>query len=70
LQQGIDRASRLKVAKFKQRAAAIENIDYATARGLRKDQILELASLRSDAVRHHRINGIGMDDSGCLLALR
>lgn len=38
--------SRLKVAKFKQRAAAIENIDYATARGLRKDQILELAQNR------------------------
>ena len=38
--------SRLKVAKFKQRAACIENIDYATARGLRKDQLLELAQNR------------------------
>jgi DNA replication protein DnaC len=34
---------RLKVAKFKERAACIENIDYTTARGLRKAQILELA---------------------------
>ena len=39
-------SGRLKVAKFKQRSAAVENIDYATARGLRKDQILELAQNR------------------------
>ena len=38
--------ARLKVAKFKQRAAAIENIDYSTPRGLRKDQVLELAQNR------------------------
>lgn len=39
-------SARLKVAKFKERAAAIENIDYRTARGLRKTQILELAQNR------------------------
>jgi DNA replication protein DnaC len=38
--------ARLKLARFKQRAAAIENIDYATPRGLRKTQILELAQNR------------------------
>ncbi len=38
--------ARLKVAKFKQRAAAIEAIDYSTPRGLRKDQVLELAQNR------------------------
>ncbi len=37
---------RLKVAKFKQREAAVENIDYRTPRGLRKTQILELAQNR------------------------
>jgi DNA replication protein DnaC len=37
---------RLKVAKFKDRAAAIEAINYRTARGLRKDQLLELAQNR------------------------
>ena len=35
--------ARLKVAKFKERSACIENIDYAASRGLRKDQVLELA---------------------------
>jgi DNA replication protein DnaC len=39
-------SARLRVAKFKQRAAALENLDYATPRGLRKDQILELAQNR------------------------
>jgi DNA replication protein DnaC len=39
-------SARLKVAKFKQRAAAIEKIDYATPRGLRKDEILALAQNR------------------------
>jgi DNA replication protein DnaC len=39
-------ATRLKVAKFKDRAAAIEAINYRTARGLRKDQLLELAQNR------------------------
>jgi DNA replication protein DnaC len=38
--------ARLKVAKFKLRAATIESIDYATPRGLRKDQILELTQNR------------------------
>lgn len=38
--------ARLKVAKFKERSASLENIDYATPRGLRKDQILELAQHR------------------------
>ena len=38
--------TRLKVAKFKQREAAIENIDYRTPRGLRKTQVLELAQHR------------------------
>ena len=38
--------ARLKVAKFKERAAAIEDIDYRTPRGLRKTQVLELAQHR------------------------
>ena len=38
--------ARLKVAKFKERSACIENIDYAASRGLRKDQVLELAQAR------------------------
>jgi DNA replication protein DnaC len=38
--------ARLKLARFKQRAAAVENIDYATPRGLRKTQIVELAQNR------------------------
>ena len=38
--------ARLKVAKFKERTACIENIDYTSARGLRKDQVLELAQAR------------------------
>src|SRR5690606_20990327 len=38
--------ARLKVAKFKERQAAIENIDYRTPRGLRKTQVLELAQNR------------------------
>jgi len=39
-------SARLKLAKFKERAAAIENIDYRSARGLRKTQVLELAQNR------------------------
>jgi DNA replication protein DnaC len=39
-------SARLKVAKFKDRAACIEGVDYKTARGLRKDQLLELAQNR------------------------
>jgi DNA replication protein DnaC len=38
--------ARLKVAKFKEREAAIENIDYRSPRGLRKTQVLELAQNR------------------------
>lgn len=38
--------ARLKVARFKERSACIENIDYATSRTLRKDQVLELAQNR------------------------
>lgn len=38
--------ARLKLARFKERTAAIEGIDYATIRGLRKDQVLELAQNR------------------------
>ena len=38
--------ARLKVAKFKEREAAIENIDYRPPRGLRKTQVLELAQNR------------------------
>ena len=55
--------SRLKVARFKQREASIENIDYATARGLRKEQILELSQhrwIRS----HHSVLIIGPSGSG------
>jgi DNA replication protein DnaC len=39
-------SGRLKVAKFKDRAASVEAINYKTARGLRKDQLLELAQNR------------------------
>lgn len=38
--------ARLKVAKFKEREAAVENIDYRTPRGLRQTQVLELAQNR------------------------
>ncbi len=38
--------ARLKAARFKERTACLENIDYKTARGLRKDQVLELAQHR------------------------
>jgi DNA replication protein DnaC len=39
-------SARLRVAKFKDRAASIEGLNYKTARGLRKDQLLELAQNR------------------------
>jgi DNA replication protein DnaC len=55
--------SRLKVAKFKERTAAIESIDYATPRGLRKDQILELAQNRWIGA-HQSILIIGPSGSG------
>lgn len=38
--------TRLRVAKFKEREAAVENINYRTPRGLRKTQVLELAQNR------------------------
>jgi DNA replication protein DnaC len=38
--------ARLKLAKFKERDAAVENIDYRTARGLRKTQVLDLSHNR------------------------
>jgi DNA replication protein DnaC len=38
--------ARLKVAKFKEREAAIENIDYRTPRGLRKTAGSQLTSRR------------------------
>ena len=38
--------ARMKVAKFKLRSATVEAIDYAKPRGLRKDQVLELAQNR------------------------
>lgn len=38
--------ARLKVARFKERDAAIESIDYRTPRGLAKTQVLELAQNR------------------------
>ena len=44
--EGRKLTARLKVAKFKERDASIENIDYATPRGLRKTQVLELAQNR------------------------
>jgi DNA replication protein DnaC len=56
-------SARLKVAKFKQRAAAIENIDYATPRGLRKDQILELAQNRWISA-HQSLLIVGPSGSG------
>jgi DNA replication protein DnaC len=56
-------SSRLKVAKFKQRAAAIENVDYATARGLRKDQVLELAQNRW-ITAHQSLLIVGPSGSG------
>jgi DNA replication protein DnaC len=54
--------ARLKVARFKQRSACIESIDYTTARGLRKDQILELAQNRW--IRAHQSILI-LGPSGC-----
>ena len=38
--------ARLRVTKFKDRSASIEGLDYRTARGLRKEQLLELAQNR------------------------
>ena len=38
--------ARLKVARFKERSACLESIEYSAARSLRKDQVLELAQNR------------------------
>jgi len=39
-------ASRFKTAKFKEQNACIENLEYSAARGLKKDQTVELAQNR------------------------
>lgn len=56
-------SARLRVAKFKQRAAALENLDYATPRGLRKDQILELGQNRWISA-HQSLLIVGPSGSG------
>lgn len=38
--------ARLKVARFKERSACLENLEYSAARSLGKDQVLELAQNR------------------------
>jgi DNA replication protein DnaC len=55
--------ARLKVARFKQRSASIEDIDYKTARGLRKEQILELAQNRWISA-HQSVLVLGPSGSG------
>lgn len=50
--------ARLKSAKFKQRNACLENIDYSPDRGLRKDTLLDLAQNRwLNAHQHVLITG-------------
>jgi len=39
-------ANRFKVAKFKEQSACIENLEYSAARGLKKEQTIELAQNR------------------------
>jgi len=39
-------AKRFKTAKFKEQNACIENLEYSAARGLKKDQTIELAQNR------------------------
>lgn len=56
-------ASRLKSAKFKERAASLEAIDYKISRGLRKDQVLELAQNRWISA-HQSVLIIGPSGSG------
>src|SRR5690606_41117257 len=51
--------ARLKVAKFKEREAAIENIDYRTPRGLRKTQVLDLRSEERRVGKERRYGGHG-----------
>jgi DNA replication protein DnaC len=56
-------SGRLKVAKFKDRAASIEGINYKTARGLRKDQLLALAQNRW-ITAHQSVLITGLSGSG------
>jgi DNA replication protein DnaC len=56
-------SSRLKVAKFKERVASLENIDYNTPRGLRKDHVLELAQNRWIGA-HQSLLVVGPSGSG------
>jgi DNA replication protein DnaC len=56
-------SGRLRVAKFKDRAAAIEAVNYKTARGLRKDQLLELAQNRW-ITAHQSVLITGLSGSG------
>lgn len=55
--------ARLKIAKFKAHAAAVENIDYRTPRGLRKTQLLELAQNRWIAA-HQSVRITGPSGAG------
>jgi DNA replication protein DnaC len=54
---------RLRVAKFKDRSASIEGLNYKTARGLRKDQLLELAQNRW-ITAHQSVLITGLSGSG------
>lgn len=55
--------ARLKVARFKERQACLEAVDYTTPRGLRKERILELAQGRWVA-QHQNIVITGPSGSG------
>lgn len=54
---------RLRIAKFKDRSASIEGLNYKTARGLRKDQLLELAQNRW-ITAHQSVLITGLSGSG------
>lgn len=54
---------RLRVARFKDRAASLESVNYKTARGLRKDQLLELAQNRW-ITAHQSVLITGLSGSG------
>jgi DNA replication protein DnaC len=55
--------ARLRLARFKERSASIEGIDYKTSRGLRKDQMLELAQNRW-LTAHQSVLVVGPSGSG------
>lgn len=55
--------ARLRVAKFKDRGASLEGVNYKTARGLRKEQLLELAQNRW-ITAHHSVLITGPSGSG------